>query len=302
MKYKCITYTLGAYGVILLLAACLSPIIFACIQYLNVHYTCGFLAYLAHKPFGQYFDRCRLFSIFLTFPILLGCFKVHWTELKIQLTLRTFSIGIKFFALGIGLWFSFLVLIGYNIGFPELNNTSHPLLYTIVFSTVASILLACSEEIIFRGLLFRFFLKNMSEFWSLHWISFMFACLHFSTVRNSDVHYVLALKGFYSAFYSLIDTFTHIQWAYFFNLYILSCLLCLWVLKLKTLWSAIGFHAGLVFTLMYIRQHYCFSNVVHNKWGTGRITDSWAVFCILLLITFVIGCMRIRSHLPKQGD
>ncbi|MDR0392712.1 MAG: CPBP family intramembrane metalloprotease [Puniceicoccales bacterium] len=300
MKYKCITYTLGAYGVVLLLAACLSPMAFTCVQYLNAHCTCGFLAYLASKPFEQYFDRCRLFSIFLIFPILLHFFKVHWTELKMQLTLRTFRIGIKFFALGVGLWLSFFVLISYNIGFPELNNTSHPLLYTIVLSAVASILLACLEEIIFRGLLFRFFLKNMSEFWSIHGISFIFACLHFSSVRDLDVHCVLALKGFCSAFYSLVDIFTHIQWAYFFNLYILSCLLCLWVLKLKTLWGVIGFHAGLVFTLMYTRQHYCFSNVLHNRWGSGRITDSWAVFCILLLITIVIWRTRIRSNWQKQ--
>jgi membrane protease YdiL (CAAX protease family) len=272
---------------------------FACVQYLNAHCTCGFLAYLAGKPFEQYFDRCRLFSIFLIFPILLHFFRVRWTEVKIQLTLHTFKIGIKCFALGVGLWLSFLVLICYNVGFPELNNTSHPLLYTIVFSAVASILLACLEEVIFRGLLFQFFLKNMSELWSIHWISFIFACLHFSNVRNLDVHCILALKGFCSAFYSLVDIFTHIQWAYFFNLYILSCLLCLWVLKLKTLWGAIGFHAGLVFTLMYTRQHYCFSNVLHNRWGSGRITDSWVVFCILLLITIVIWCTRIRSNLPK---
>jgi membrane protease YdiL (CAAX protease family) len=275
---------------------------FACIQYLNIHYTCDFLTYLAHKPFEQYFDRCRLFSVFLTFPIILRYFKVRWTELKMQLTLHALGIGIKFFALGVGLWLGFLVLIGYNIGFPELKNTSNPLLHTIVSSAVAGILLACLEEIVFRGLLFRFFLKNMSEFWSIHWISFTFACLHFSNVRNLDVHCILALKGFYSAFYSLVDIFTHIQWIYFFNLYILSCLLCLWVLKLKTLWGAIGFHAGLVFTLIYVRQHYCFSNVAYNKWGTGRITDSWAVFCILFLITIVIGCTRFRSNLPKQRD
>jgi membrane protease YdiL (CAAX protease family) len=219
----------------------------------------------------------------------------------VQLNLRTLSIGIKCFALGIGLWLSFLVLIAYNIGLPELKNMSHPLLHTIVFATIASILLACMEEIIFRGLLFRFFLKNMSEFWSIHWISLIFACLHFSNVRTLNVHCVLALKGFYSAFYSLADIFTHVQWIYFFNLYTLSCLLCLWVLKLKTLWGAIGFHAGLVFTLMYIRQHYYFSDVVHNRWGTGRITDSWAVLCILLLITVAMWRMRIRSNFPKMG-
>jgi membrane protease YdiL (CAAX protease family) len=272
---------------------------FACVQYLNAHCTYEFLAYLANKPFEQYFDRCRLFSIFLIFPILLHFFKVRCSEFNMQLTLHALGISIKFFVLGIGLWLSFLTLICCNIGFLELKNASNTLLYTIVSAATASILLACLEEIIFRGLLFRFFLKNMSEFWSIHWISFMFACLHFANVRNLDIHCALALKGFYSAFYSLVDVFTRIQWAYFFNLYMLSYLLCLWVLKLKTLWSAIGFHAGLIFTLMYVRQHYCFSNVLHNRWGTGRITDSWAVFCILLLITIVIWRTRIRSNWPK---
>ena len=75
----------------------------------------------------------------------------------------------------------------------------------------------------------------------------------------------------------------------------MSKILVFFRLYYHSLWAAIGFHQGLVFTLMSIRQVFLFNETQNAFWGTGRLTDAWFVVIVLVLVY-----AQLKRHMRKQ--
>lgn len=284
MRWKSCLHFFFIYLLIIFASALLTPFIYQCVQFLNTHSQSSFINYLAHKPLNQYFDRIRIAVLVLTLPYFIKSFKINANEFHLRLSFRNFLIAIKNFFTAVAFWLILFILLYTILPIQIKPQCCH--FNTIIQCLVASTLLAIIEELVFRGFLFSALKQILTKRQTLLTLGFAFSLLHFSHIREIPQEIPCWLGGFYSAYFSNIDIFTNISWPYFFNLFFLNAILCNLYEKSQTLWASIGFHAGLVFTLMVLRKNVTFAPTSLYGLGTGRLTDSYIVASILAIILF----------------
>lgn len=165
------------------------------------------------------------------------------------------------------------------------------LLIKCLFSAAVIALL---EEVIFRGVLWNLFRKDVSVFWATILTSIFFAYFHIrcNTPRltNSEV---TMLSGFWCAGYSLIGVFHNFNLQNFTNLFLLSAILVLLFVQNKSLWASIAFHAGAVFAIMVIRN---FVKIIDSAGHGMNILDTWLTAGIeVLIIIYLLRLLNSRS-------
>ena len=282
-------WLLGVYVCVLFLGAELAVAVYLGIQYLNSCLDIQWVQYLARKPICQYVDRFRVVGFFLLLPYICKKSGIARESLCLRFNLKKY---LTTFCCGCCLWcVLFLVCISIVGGVHAHKTTQTSMLVSIFF---ASLLLAVLEEIIFRGVIFAFFLKRYSETVSMFLLAFMFACLHFSMCDPGSAHNVF-WHAVQCAYQSLTAIFVHVRWPYFTCLFLLSCILVQLRLKWNSLWCSIGFHQGLVFVLMLLRKKYAFTHYENSFWGDGHVTDAWFSVIVLVGIFITLSYYR-RIH------
>lgn len=101
----------------------------------------------------------------------------------------------------------------------------------LTINFLASLLLAFSEEFIFRGIIFKSFLQHLTK-------------------RNA----VIAVSLFFAAAHMFSPGTVLYKLFYFVNLFFMSALLCTAVLKTRNIWLSSGIHFSLIY-LFLIRNY-----------------------------------------------
>ncbi len=251
-----------------------APIFYQAFQWLDSFTAIGWIHYLANKPFCQYVDRLRLIGFFLAvlFTIRSKTYTHNWNW---KHGWKSYP---KAFLGGVCLWSLLFIIICH---FTPSIDLSHPFSFLLLMQTfLASFAVACLEEIIFRGFLWDLLRVHHRTISATVGLSFLFAILHFSKCEDGCAESIF-LRSLQCAGFSILHIPQHFQLSYFLCLYLLSSILIYARITRQTLWSAIGFHQGLVFLLLTLRK--CFTYPPHTTswWGTGRLIDSWFVVFVL---------------------
>ena len=238
-------------------------------------------------------DRWRLVCALFTILILMRRLKMSGIQWNIRFRLDLYTIN---FFRGVVLWF---VILGVILSATQklTLNINVKVSYELVF--FSSFAIALLEELIFRGFILEFLKRKHSLRFSRMILGLIFALLHFSVCSSKESSGNILFQGFQCAYYSIVDTFGHIQWPYFFCLFFLNGILVNLRQIYRSLWVCIGFHQGIVFVLMVLRKQFLFNPMEHCFWGTGRLTDSW---CAVLILCVIYKCMTryVKSEFEKR--
>ena len=279
---KGLFWLFGIYLCVLFGAAIVAGLAFDGIQVLAQKTTINWIQYLSHKPLSQYVDRLRLVGFFfIAIPFICKHSKITKRHLDIRFNGTTYLIT---FCRGCFLW---CVLFGI-IACLQKNITITNIHVSLVSIFIASLLLAIMEEVIFRGICFEVLRKKHSLKHNITLLGLLFASLHFAGCNEimSDHHSIV--RAMQCALSSITDITKNIQWPYFCCLFLFNGILVRFRLIYRSLWASIGFHQGLVFTLMLIRKRCSFGPLSNEFWGTGRLTDAWFVVIVLIVINLLM--------------
>lgn len=279
MQKKGFCWLITVYLLVLFGASSIAPLFYTLILSLSNISQADWLCYLAKKPLNQYIDRLRIAGFICLIPYLLKATQVKWDDFSLKFNLKTYFCC---FLRGCFLWIFLLLCIILATHTLQVRPDWRVSMVKIFF---ASLPLAFIEELIFRGFVFEFLRKKYSIHKSSTLLAVLFAVLHFSLCREGKAHdFPLFIQSLQCALNSITSIFGNIHWPYFFSLIFLNKILVILRLYYDSLWAAIGFHQGLVFTLMNIRYIFLFNETQNSFWGTGRLTDAWFVVIVLVLI------------------
>lgn len=269
----------------LLGATALAPCLYQTVLWLAQQVDWAWVAYLSHKPINQYIDRLRLILFSLIVLVCMTRWQL-WHRLGLNKGLKLY---LKTFTGGCLLWLGLFGIIAI---------TAKPVFgYHNVWAAafLASFCVAFLEELIFRGFTLDVLRQRHSLWLSTLILTLIFACMHFSLCRNIPANDSLWSQSFKCAYYSIVDIPQNIHWTYFWCLCTLNYLLVYLRLSTGTLWSCIGFHQGLVFTLMVLRKNFWFHGTASAWWGIGCLTDSWFVVAVLAVSCSIVFYLQVKA-------
>jgi membrane protease YdiL (CAAX protease family) len=266
-------------------------VLFQSVQWLNGHFSWKVLHYLAHKPLNQYVDRTRTVAFLLA--VFYGAKSLRlWVRWQLNVG---FCYYVRYFIVACWAW---VVLFGVVMSHIQPVYQWPDPHYNFFGIFVGSLLLACIEEMIFRGFVWDVLRMRYRPVIAVLWMAFLFAIMHFSMCTDGDSTSVW-LRGLQCAKNSLLNIQSGFKPVYFLCLFLLGCILVHLRLRSQTLWASIGFHQGLVFVLLLARTKYYFYPGPPRWWGNGSLTNAW--FVITVLLVFYLGmvikdrCVSRRS-------
>ncbi|HHT9130705.1 MAG TPA: lysostaphin resistance A-like protein, partial [Candidatus Brocadiaceae bacterium] len=166
------------------------------------------------------------------------------------------------------------------------------LAFRLIKILIAAGLVGCIEEIFFRGFIFQSVLKDMSAIFAVCFSSIFYSLLHFFKVK------LLVFPGFqpfigffviYQSFKGIVSNLNDILPS-LIGLFLVGVVLAYACLRTKSLYLAIGLHAGWVFLMK--TNGIFFDHVGSNtQWLFG---DSNAVTGVLGWILLIVTLILIR--------
>lgn len=208
----------------------------------------GVLPFLAETDFAQFFDRAVLVAaVALLWPTIRALRIGSRAELGIDpdphgWTRLAAGFVAGFLCMGA---FGFLVL---ELGVYRLK--SEPPWGALAKIALSAITIGLLEEWLFRGAMLGIFRRAMRPWTAVFWISAIYSILHFVKpprlpMSEAEIDWLTGFRVLPSCF----EKFTEpvLLGAGFTTLFLLGWILGWTVLRTRSLWMAIGLHAGLVF-------------------------------------------------------
>jgi membrane protease YdiL (CAAX protease family) len=311
------------YLCVLVLAAILMPILFGGIKIIEDISPDEPFQYFIGKGLGEFFDRARFIALaLLLFPFLkicglksLGDIQCH--RIPFRRFLFTFAKG---FILGF-----FLALSprggGEHVVFTSALHSYVPILCGTWFSWCnlcmlqpaafflcicalarVSVLVGFVDEIIFRGVIFNLFRRNLHIFWAILLASLFFAYCHVSTRSGIpiDADGVTLWSGFRCAMATLLDVGYGLHPVIFLNFIAFGILSSILLLKHGSLMVPIAFHMGVVFAGSGARILSWIPEDADASLGTDylniNVLDSWINLVIQGLMILWVTWRMSRKH------
>ncbi|MDR1457241.1 MAG: CPBP family intramembrane metalloprotease [Puniceicoccales bacterium] len=260
----------------LCLAAMLTPALFYATKFLANKFSMELFQHFIDKGFGKFFGRAQLIAlVILMFPFLKICGfhslkDIYLTKIRGRKFLLTSSGG---FILTCTI-FAWLFLHNVSIFKPVIAKVCF---WNLFKFTMGAIGIGFLEEIIFRGIIFNLFSRNLNAICSILLTSLFFAYCHLEVGNSLKID--MADVSIFSGFRCIIPTIMNIGHGFsplnFLNLMAFGVLLSLLVLKNKSLLFPIAFHMGVVFALMSIRSFVDVVTLVDGKYCSIGILDTW---------------------------
>ena len=233
-------------GVVLLGALLAPPLFWAG----NAVASRGMLTFLGEVSFQRYFNRAVLIAaLALLWPVVRSLKIGGWRDLGIEPDVRRGQHWLAGFAIGAGL-VAGMALIYIPCGFYHWK----PVLPWGKLPSVAlsAIVVAVIEECLFRGAIFGLFRRTLRPFVALAWMTAIYSIVHF---LKPDDEAAFATIGWNSGlallphvFHQFAEPMTVL--ASFTTIFVLGWVLGYATLRTRSLWMAIGLHAGVVFVKM----------------------------------------------------
>ena len=281
--------------VIHLIAAFLAPAAYKTVLWWNVHFPNSLNEFLITKPFPAYFDRARLFVLLLSLPwMFIQCRLLSIRKIGFSGEFPWLSYFLRFYMLGlIGAVCVLGILITVGVVEVESSLSFGALLWGMIMAFGAAIILASFEELIFRGLFFRMFYTAFTPIISVVFSSLFFSFLHFKDpiglwdydTSPADVSW---FDGLTAGFWVLAGIVVNFELVLFLNLSLGGFILTVVFLKSRSLWAAVGLHAGWVTPISLIMSIAApDAGTPSLWWGSFRLTDGYfATVCLLILAIY----------------
>ncbi|HCJ12147.1 MAG: hypothetical protein A2Y14_05705 [Verrucomicrobia bacterium GWF2_51_19] len=286
---------LGIYFGSLLFAAIVAPVVFKGVLWRHAVAPSELTAYLVDKGLDSFFDRIRWIPVLVGLPWALKvCQLFSLKRLGLRFDKASLRQGLRGLILGICVTVAMLVAVHNVYG---LRVDSWPRVWTSVgIALLSGLILGFLEEIVFRGLLLKVFRDAVQPLFAITLTSLFFAYVHFKIPGYvaAEVTWTSGLEIAWGVIIGIFKTFQE-NWAresiHFLNLFLLSTLLCLSVIKWRTLLFAIGFHAGIVWILLIYKRSIDFVQQPNDFWlGSGGIHDGF--FATMLFIALIVWLLK----------
>ncbi|MBJ80986.1 MAG: hypothetical protein CMH60_06690 [Myxococcales bacterium] len=210
----------------------------------------GYFSGLARYRFQKYLNRAILITAFVFLPFFLKSLKISgWVGLGIEKNVfwrRDLMLGFLLAALSLWAVAACMVATGhreFKPNFPWLN---------VGGALLTAVTVAFLEEFFFRGALFGVLRRRFSAYRALAILTVIFSALHF--IRSPKGKTRLSQVEWYTGFVELPKSFWQFSepelfFGGFLTLFMVGWVLGYAVIKTKSLFLAIGLHAGWVFAL-----------------------------------------------------
>lgn len=292
---------------------CLTAVLFCVLIWLSAAVTVGIMnlaqyidgaigTYLIDKGAERVMRRALLAGAVIILVLILKIFgwqgwkDCGWTQPETGLPCRR---GIQFLR-GIALGFITLgsiALVTIPAGLHNLKAITEnnlQLAGLILSFSLSGLLVALIEETICRGILFRVFARAWNAWMAALVISIIFAAAHFVGPANAafqgDSFLTVTLNITTSTLASFLPPSDSL--IRFINLVLLSIVLCVFVMRTKTIWMSVGAHAAWVM-IIKLHSHFTVFNpaAISSVWLGKRndFTDSLvAGFAFIALILLML--------------
>ncbi len=288
-----------------LLAAVLAPAAYKSFVWWNIHFPNVLNAHLASIPFPVYFDRIRLVLLVFSIPWLcIQCRLLSFRKLGYAGDFPWYSFFLRFYMIGL-IWAVFVLGVLISVGALEVESslTFWGLFGGLITAFLAALWIASLGELVFRSLLFRMFYTAFTPVISVVLSSMFFAYLHFKEplgLWNYDTPPadVTWLDGFSVGFGVITGIVGHFDFVLFLNLTFVGYILTLVFLKTRSLWAAVGLHAGWVTPILLFLKIAVRDGVEPSLWwGSFRLVDG--LFTTTCLLFFAFYYTRVyKARLP----
>lgn len=240
-SWRAIYYLLILFLGSILFAAIVSPWVYWGFEKWNQFYPNLAIQYILDKGLDKTFDRLRWLPVLLFLPILL--WHVHlFTAKKLGLVFQSkhLLITLKWFFIGMGM-FGVTAIIQYNlvvfdfrIGFDDFKEMLFVASGIVIKAFFAALIIGMIEEIVFRGMVFRFFYTAMRPELAVTLSALFFAWTHFKDIPKEIMEESITTtwaSGFVVAFWTLLSFTQTLEWIPFLNLFLSGLILNLVFLK-----------------------------------------------------------------------
>ena len=235
------------FGAVILFGALLAPPLYWAGQALA---GAGILRFLGETEFQKYFNRAMLVAaILLLWPTVRWLRVRGWRELGLDPDTRWWRHLLAGFAMAA---LVVAAMAAFYIGFEVYHWKKRPPWERIPPLLLSAIAVGLLEEALFRGAIFGLLRRTLPPLVALFSVSFIFAAVHF--LKPDDA--VIVREVGWSSGFALLPHLFHqfgepmTLLASFTTIFALGMVLGAVTWQTRSLWPAIGFHAGLVFVKM----------------------------------------------------
>jgi membrane protease YdiL (CAAX protease family) len=291
---KDIAKILGYFVATIVLGAILAPPLYWGGQWLA---TLGVMEFLSETEFQKFFNRAMLVAaVVLLWPTVKILKIKGWRDLGLQKDPR------PLFHFGIGFGIAALLVAAMAGGYLylEVYRWKNTLPWgTLPKVALSAVTVAVLEEALFRGAILGLFRRTLSAYHALFWTTAIFAALHF---LKPDDDVIVSNVDWGSGFALVPHVFHQFSEpmmlaAGFTTLFVLGWMLGYATLKTRSLWMAIGLHAGVVFVKMGFSK-FTKRGELHMPWvGPELQIGLVPVFVLTLGILFIWLWLRYERRI-----
>jgi len=303
---------LGLYAATLFAAAVVTPLLYLGVRAWAAHSSSDLLAYLARKDFPRYFDRIRWLFVLLGLPWL--CRRSRLTgaaTLGLRAPAGTVRRAAGWFVAGTAM-VAALVAGQLATGIATLRPpaTADAVVTGLALALVSAALIAFFEELVFRGIVFQLVGATLRLLPAAAVASLFFAILHFQRVPGSlwpDDATVGPATGFTVAWWTVAAMVRHLDPDAFLALGLAGFVLCLVFARSRSLYPAMGLHAGWVVTAQMVRRWVHVDPAGASEravalWGGKDLIDGLVPLALLALLAAGLAlATRRRRGPPTDG-
>ena len=276
-------------------------------EYTSTHEVIGILEDLGgscgRAEIGRYFSRAWMFSALVGIPFLVRRVRNIGRNNNAGKIMDFDKLGMKqdilhlvsgFIIAGGILWAIGMILTEAGAFVPRPDPKTSKLFEKCVVPAIGASLL---EEWLFRGLVLGLWMRTSGALKATIYSSLLFAFLHFLRPPGGVDDPRSVFAGFELVGKILLQ-FTEPRFFVtdFLTLTLIGVLLCWVTLRTRSLWLAIGLHAGLVFAYLAFKLFHKSAASPLHPWGVGNTLKS-GIFPILALLVIAVVCHYVMRQL-----
>lgn len=277
---------IGIYFVVVFLAgALLAPWVYTAVQGMAKNWSA--LQEIADEPFRRYVNRCLLlFALLGLRPLFRMLGGMPWKTAGIAWRSDSKRLAILGFGVGFGsLAVAACVTVLFGGHAWDESRSMESIIDKLISASVSGVVVGILEEVLFRAGIFGALKRGMNFLPAAAWSSAIYAIVHYFSRPETPE----SVEWFTGILILIEMCEGFFEWQRiipgFLNLWLVGMSLALVFHKSRSIWGAVGMHAGWVFWVKAFGH--VFKDIPERSawfWGGRTLIDGWLV-CGILSIT-----------------